>query len=186
FPDLNKVWARSKNSGATHTQCQKKFQAPTASIARIRRHQCGCCGWPGGVLRRSSIGYAATALLPSPRRCTSISPRPMTMWSALSARWCRGRRPRPCLNLSSRDLDQMQAAVSDAATKGDTNAIETQLKIMRMRGRYLGLFADSKGGGVHVNVATGSGEPLKIEFVKSPYTHEPMPGPLDLGHDEYR
>src|SRR5262249_16447256 len=36
-------------------------------------------------------------------------------------------------------LDEMQSAVSDAATKGDTIAIETTLKIMRMRGRYLNL-----------------------------------------------
>jgi len=83
-------------------------------------------------------------------------------------------------------LDEMQSAVSDAATKGDNAAIETTLKIMRMRGRYLNLFADGKGGGVHVNVATGPREPMQVVFVKSPYKNEPLPGPLDLGASEYR
>ena len=83
-------------------------------------------------------------------------------------------------------LDEMQSAVSDAASAGDTTAIETTLKIMRMRGRYLNLFADSKGGGVHVNVATGPREPMQVVFVKSPYKNEPLPGPLDLGASEYR
>ena len=82
-------------------------------------------------------------------------------------------------------LDEMQSAVSPAATKGDTAAIETTLKIMRMRGRYLNLFADSKAGGVQVNVATGPREPMKVMFVRSPYTNEPMLGPLDLAPDEY-
>src|SRR5262249_46993324 len=72
------------------------------------------------------------------------------------------------------------------ALKGDTAAIETTLKIMRMRGRYLNLFAEGKGGGVQVNVATGPREPMKVVFVKSPYTNEPMLGPYDLSADEYK
>src|SRR5262249_4464458 len=83
-------------------------------------------------------------------------------------------------------LDEMQSAVSDAATKGDNAAIETTLKIMRMRGRYLNLFADGKGGGVHVNVATGPREPMQVVFVKSPYKNEPLPGPRDRGGRESR
>src|SRR5262249_37303558 len=55
-----------------------------------------------------------------------------------------------------------------------------------MRGRYLNLFADSKGGGVQVNVATGPREPMKVAFVRSPYTNEPMPSAYDLGSSEYR
>src|SRR5262249_25413487 len=81
-------------------------------------------------------------------------------------------------------LDEMQSAVSDAATKGDNAAIETTLKIMRMRGRYLNLFADGKGGGVHV--ATGPREPMQVVFVKSPYKNEPLPGPLDLSYGGVR
>src|SRR5262249_11178540 len=83
-------------------------------------------------------------------------------------------------------FDETQSAVSPAATKGDNAAIETTLKIMRMRGRYLNLFADSKGGGVHVNVATGPREPLQVVFRRSPFVTRPWPGPFDLGPDEYR
>src|SRR5262249_4411924 len=83
-------------------------------------------------------------------------------------------------------LDEMQAAVAPAATKGDTPAIETTLKIMRLRGRYLNLFADGKGGGVQVNVATGPREPMQVVFVRSPYLNEPIPGPYDLAGDEYK
>ena len=77
-------------------------------------------------------------------------------------------------------LDTMEAAVAPAAAKGDTTAIETNLKIMRMRGRYLNLFADGKGGGVQVNVATGPAKGLEVVFRRSPFLNEPIPGPYDL------
>src|SRR5262249_406130 len=83
-------------------------------------------------------------------------------------------------------LDEMQSAVSDAATKGDNAAIETTLKIMRMRGRYLNLFGDGKGGGVRVTVATGPRAPMRVVFEKSPYKNDPLPGPPDLGPSESR
>jgi len=83
-------------------------------------------------------------------------------------------------------LDTMEAAVAPAAAKGDTTAIETNLKIMRMRGRYLNLFADGKGGGVQVNVATGPAKGLEVVFRRSPFLNEPIPGPYDLAGDEYK
>jgi hypothetical protein len=59
-------------------------------------------------------------------------------------------------------LDAMATGVYENAVHGDTMAIDAMLSIMRMRGRYLGLFPDGKGGGVHVNIG-GSAEVLNAE-----------------------
>jgi hypothetical protein len=75
------------------------------------------------------------------------------------------------LEVELRRLDQLQAAVSDAAAKGDPDAIRSSLQIMKLRGRYLGLFSDGKGGGQHVHLdvgTSGSREPLQIVFCRSP------------------
>jgi hypothetical protein len=40
---------------------------------------------------------------------------------------------------------------------------------MHQRARYLGLYPDSKGGGVHVNIGTGpnaESEGIQVEFVR--------------------
>jgi hypothetical protein len=58
------------------------------------------------------------------------------------------------LQLELQRLDQLQGAVSDAAHKGDTDAIKATLSIMRMRGRYLGLIVDGKNPGVNVSIGT--------------------------------
>ncbi len=61
------------------------------------------------------------------------------------------------LQLELQRLDQLQSAVSAAAAKGDTDAIETTLKIMRTRARYLGLFADGKQpAAVNLNVGANA------------------------------
>lgn len=74
------------------------------------------------------------------------------------------------LELELQRLDQLQAAVSAAAAKGDVDAIKSTLSIMRLRGRYLGLLPDGRQGGVNVNIG---GEPspaerfgITVRFVK--------------------
>jgi hypothetical protein len=64
--------------------------------------------------------------------------------------------PAQVLKLELQRLDQLQAAIYDNASNGETVAIETYLKISNLRCRLLNLFPNEKGGGVHVNIGTGS------------------------------
>jgi hypothetical protein len=66
-------------------------------------------------------------------------------------------------------LDLLQAAVYRNAEDGDLPSQEAVLKIMALRGRYLGLLDTNKGGGI--NIAINGGESaldtgLQVEFVK--------------------
>ena len=73
------------------------------------------------------------------------------------------------LQMELQRLDMMQAAVYRNAEDGDIHAQEAVLKIMHQRARYLGLYPDSKGGGVHVNIGTGpnaESEGIQVEFVR--------------------
>jgi hypothetical protein len=70
------------------------------------------------------------------------------------------------LQMELQRLDMMQAAVYRDADTGDIPAQEAVLKIMHQRARYLGLYPDSKGGGVHVNIGTsGNAEDTGIQVV---------------------
>jgi hypothetical protein len=69
-------------------------------------------------------------------------------------------------------LDLMQAAIYHNAQDGDIPSQEAVLKIMALRGRYLGLLDTSKGGGVHVNIGTGDAPNamdtgIQIEFIRA-------------------
>ena len=69
-------------------------------------------------------------------------------------------------------LDAMQAGVFQNACDGDTAAIDATLSIMKFRARLTGLYPDSKGGGVNVNVGgnpnaqPGAEETAVIEAAK--------------------
>ena len=73
------------------------------------------------------------------------------------------------LQMELQRLDMMQAAVYRNAEDGDIHAQEAVLKIMHQRARYLGLYPDSgKGGGMHVNIGTGSNAEdtgIEVHFV---------------------
>ena len=63
-------------------------------------------------------------------------------------------------------LDAMQTGVYENAVHGDTMAVDAMLSIMRMRCRLHGLYPDSKGGGISVNIGpvldlpvNGNGKP---------------------------
>jgi hypothetical protein len=60
-------------------------------------------------------------------------------------------------------LDAMQTGVYEEAIHGDAAAIDAMLSIMRLRCRLHGLFPDSKGGGVHVNIGAAGAEVLSAE-----------------------
>jgi hypothetical protein len=62
-------------------------------------------------------------------------------------------------------LDAMATGVYENAIHGEPAAIDAMLSIMRLRGRYLGLFPDGKGGGVNINIATGTAEDTGIQVV---------------------
>src|SRR5262249_27676684 len=54
------------------------------------------------------------------------------------------------------------------------------------RSRLTGLFPDGKGQQhLHLHDA-GAAKGLEVVFRRSPFTHEPIPGPYDLAGDEYK
>jgi hypothetical protein len=84
------------------------------------------------------------------------------------------------LQLELQRLDQLQSAVSAAAAKGDTDAIETILRIMRMRGRYLGLFPDGKHpAALNLNIGANA-ETAGIDVRFRTDWQRPVDGPLPL------
>ena len=72
------------------------------------------------------------------------------------------------LQMELQRLDMMQAAVYRKAEDGDIHAQEAVLRIMHARARYLGLYPDAKGGGVHVNIgsSTAEDEGIQVVFVR--------------------
>jgi hypothetical protein len=59
------------------------------------------------------------------------------------------------LQLELTRLDAMEGAIFREAANGDIPSIDACLRIQHQRARLCGLYPDSKGGGVHVNIATG-------------------------------
>ena len=59
-------------------------------------------------------------------------------------------------------------ALNCQAEDGDIHAQEAVLRIMHARARYLGLYPDAKGGGVHVNIgsSTAEDEGIQVVFVR--------------------
>jgi hypothetical protein len=62
-------------------------------------------------------------------------------------------------------LDQLSSAFAHNAFEGDTAAAEMMLRISHQRARLLGLYPNDKGGGVHVNIGTGTAEDTGIQVV---------------------
>jgi hypothetical protein len=62
-------------------------------------------------------------------------------------------------------LDQLSNAFAHNAFEGDTAAAEMMLRISHQRARLLGLYPNDKGGGVHVNIGTGTAEDTGIQVV---------------------
>src|SRR5262249_37549315 len=64
-------------------------------------------------------------------------------------------------------LDAMATGVYENAIHGEPTAIDAMLSIMRLRGRYLGLFPDGKHPGVNINIGgpTAEAEGIQVHFV---------------------
>jgi hypothetical protein len=63
-------------------------------------------------------------------------------------------------------LDAMEGSIFLDAANGDIPAIDACLRIQHQRARLCGLYPDSKGGGVHVNIGTsGNAEDTGIQVV---------------------
>ena len=89
-------------------------------------------------------------------------------------------------------LDAMQTGVYESALHGDTASIDAMLSIIRLRCRLHGLFPDSKGGGINVNIGANPSAPnaedtgIQVTFVQATKWAdakliEDKPGPvLDL------
>jgi len=78
-------------------------------------------------------------------------------------------------------LDALEAAVFSEAGNGDIPSIDACLRIQNQRCRLMGLFPDSKGGGVHVNVGTSDVPDartagIQITFVPGPAEWQALDG----------
>jgi len=91
------------------------------------------------------------------------------------------------LALQLQRYDALVEVYQPKALAGDAEAAKLVLKIENQRSRLFGLYPGDGKTSQHLHVHdAGPAKGLEVVFRRSPFVNEPIPSPLDLGHDEYR